>query len=91
MIKTATQLKKYCKHIMGVYCTVNPNAESSGMYFKLKQFQEEGRIKDLIGVKAKVETKVGMLNIFRDKIINEYCKPHNISVDIKTFDHFTNG
>ena len=82
-------LKSYAKYLINEYAKINSNFENSKLYCKLKQFCEEGKIKDLIKRNHKNTFKVEVLNELREKII-KFSKDFNSETKIYTFEEFLN-
>ena len=78
------KLKEYSKYLIAEYVKINKNAEDSGLYFRLKQFSEQGVIKDYLYKSDKPSLKIVIFNDLRDKIVF-FAKEFNIEVDIKAF------
>lgn len=86
-ILLSTNLREYSKYLLDEYIIINPNWEDSSMYYHLNQFYEEGKIKDLIPINSKIETKVQIINIIRENII-KFSEQNKKNVDIDTFEDF---
>lgn len=79
-----SKLKEYAEYLISEYVKINKNAEDSGLYFRLKQFSEQGSIKDYLYKNDKPSLKIVIFNDLRDKIVF-FAKEFNIEVDIKAF------
>jgi len=79
------KLKEYSKYLIAEYVKINKNAEDSGLYFRLKQYSEQGVIKDYLYKGDKPSLKIVIFESLREKIIN-FAKEFNIEIDIKKFE-----
>ncbi len=86
--KTTTQqeLKDYCKYLIDEYSKIMVNS-GGRLLINLKQFYEEGRIKDLFDKNASHIRKINFLNIFRKEII-WFAKTREIKLQLLTFQKF---
>ncbi len=80
-------LKSYAKYLIKVYASIHDRYENSGMHYALKQFVDEGVMKDLIFKNSRRENKIGILHAKRDSL-EEFAKSRNIQVEFKTFEEF---
>lgn len=76
---TTKQLKNYCEHILYAYISINPKYEDSRTYYQLKQFLEEGCVKDVIYKNNKREIKAEWLCSIAKKI-NIFYKNHKTEI-----------
>ena len=71
------KLKEYSKYLIAEYVKIYKNAEDSGLYFRLKQFSEQGVIKNYLYKSDKPSLKIVIFNDLRDKIVF-FAKEFNI-------------
>ena len=57
------------------------------MYYKLNQFYETGRIKELMSKNINLETKIEIINLLRDDIV-KFSNDFKKNSDIDTFEDF---
>ena len=81
-------LKKYCDYLIDTYKKINNKWEDSGLYWDLKQFSEEGKIKDLIEKTDSSKIKIEILNSFGKDIVN-FSNDWNFNIDVISFDDFS--
>jgi hypothetical protein len=80
-------LKEYVKYLIDEYAKINPNWEDSGMYYNLKQFYEEGKIKGIVSKNTKTSIKVEVICLLKNEI-RVFCEINKINDDIDTFRDF---
>lgn len=56
-------LKKYCEYLIEIYQKVNIKFDDSGIYWQLKSFLDNDKIKDLIYSNTTYELKCNILNL----------------------------
>ena len=85
-----SDLKKYTDYLIEQYKKINnSHYDGSRIYWDLKQFSDEGRIKDLIKKSDTIKLKIEMLNSFRKDIVN-FSKDWDINTEVLSFEDFSN-
>jgi len=84
-----SDLKKYCDYLIETYKKINSKWGGSGIYWELKQFSEDGRIKDLFEKNDSNKIKIEALNYIRKDIVN-FANDWNYTIDVMSFDDFLN-
>lgn len=79
-------LRKYSKYLIDEYDRIMYGSDGRCMQ-DLIQFYETGRIKDLIEVKSPIVSKINILNIYREKILN-FADSRGIKLNLMTFEEF---
>ena len=69
---TIKNLKEFCKYIMDTYISINSAYEDSKIYYQLKQFYEEGMVKDIIYKNTDLDAKQEWLEITARRIDDFY-------------------
>jgi len=90
MIKTYVgfqKLKKYCEYLIEQYSIINTSYQDSGMYWRLKQFSTEGRVKDLIFKNTKTSIKIYFLNAMKNDIL-AFAKSRDIQLALLNFEEY---
>lgn len=82
MEHSAAALKKYCNYLISEYDKVKVNGGGRVMS-DLQQFAKEGKIKDLIYKQTRTDMKVGILNIYKEKI-TLFAKSKGIILNLET-------
>lgn len=85
-INISNDLKDYCKYLIDKYDKIK-FGEGGRVMTDLKQFYEEGTIKDLIKQKTTSKLKIGILNIYRDNILH-FAELNGIELKLKKFKKF---
>lgn len=85
-----SDLKKYTDYLIEQYKKINnTHYEDSRIYWDLKQFSNDGRIKDLIEKTDDTNLKIETLNYFRKDIVN-FSKDWDMNVEVLSFEDFSN-
>ncbi len=87
---TDKKLREYCKYMIDIYKTINVEKwESSGFYFKLEQFMEELRVKDIVFETDSNKSKSRWLDLIGVQILVLSEDVFNrFDVKIKTFKEY---
>lgn len=83
-----SDLKNYCKHLIDEYEKIK-SGEGGRVMIDLKQFYEEGKIKDLIFKNTSNKSKINFLNIYKDKILF-FANSRGIQLKLMDFEDFSN-
>lgn len=75
-------LKKYCNYLIFEYEKIKVN-DGGRVMSDLQQFSKEGKIKDLIYKRTRVDIKVSVLNIYKEKI-TLFAKSKGIILNLET-------
>ena len=81
------KLKKYSEYLINEYDEIKCN-DGGRVMSDLKQFYEEGKIKDLIFKNTSYTTKTIILNLFKDKILL-FSKSRNINLNLMSFEEWS--
>lgn len=81
-------VKNYCQYLITKYDSIKVG-RGGRVLLDLNQFLQEGRIKDLVEINDKIETKINILDIYRDKILF-FAQSRAIDIDLKNFKEFNN-
>ena len=79
-------LRQYCQYLINEYSKINKGT-GGNLMSKLKQFHEEGRVKDLFEKRARKQTKINFLNIFRDEILF-FANSQSKKIVLKSYNEF---
>lgn len=79
-------LARYCNYLIMEYRKIMVG-NGGKVYTDLQQYLREGGIKDLISINSSIESKINILNIYRDKIVN-FAISKGLFVDIMDFRTF---
>jgi len=81
-----SDLKNYCKYLIDEYEKIK-SGEGGRVMSDLRQFYEEGKIKDLIFKNTSNKSKINFLNIYKDKILF-FAQSRNIALELMNFEDF---
>ena len=84
----SSDLKNYCKYLIDEYEKIK-SGEGGRVMSDLRQFYEEGKIKDLIFKNTSNKSKINFLNIYKDKILF-FAQSRNILLELMNFEDFSN-
>lgn len=79
-------IREYALYLLTQYATIqigNGGRVSSD----LNNFYEEGRIKDLVGRNSGRQSKINIMEIYKDRIL-EFASSKNIPMELKSFSEF---
>lgn len=79
-------IREYAHYLLSMYSTISVGDEGR-VSSDLNNFYEEGRIKDLVGRNSGRQSKINVLEIYKDKIL-EFAKNYNRSMELVCFDEF---
>jgi len=83
-----SDLKNYCKYLIDKYEKIK-SGEGGKVMSDLRQFYEEGKIKDLVFKNTSNKSKINFLNIYKDKILF-FAQSRNIVLELMNFEDFSN-
>jgi hypothetical protein len=83
-----SDLKNYSKYLIDEYEKIK-SGEGGRVMSDLRQFYEEGKIKDLIFKNTSNKSKINFLNIYKDKILF-FAQSRNILLELMNFEDFSN-
>ncbi len=85
-MKNRQRLKNYCQYLIDEYAKTN-KGDGGNLMCQLKQYRDEGRVKDLFEKQSRVQTKINFLNLFKNDILF-FAKSQSKKIELKSFDEF---
>ena len=81
-----TKIKIYTKYLIDEYQKIKIG-DGGRVLTNLEDFYNEGKIKDVVYKNSKINTKIEVLDFYRNRILI-FAKNHEIKLELMDFDNF---